>query len=133
MMWLGGVASAVLLSVGCGRLVQTGGRDPMESPQSVFGALKREARGGDLDRYHYPSNRGYNGTIADLGSSIDPRTPETEGTPGRSRMLDITGYMGNPALVAATREARMSQAIGGSGSEGQAVDSSKQAPSGGKR
>lgn len=133
MMWLGGVASAVLLSVGCGRMMQTGGSDPLEPPLSIFGALEREARGGDPDRFHYPSERGYNGTIADLGSSIDPRTPEKEGTPGRSRMVDITGYMGKPALVAAAREARMSQAIGGSGSEGQAPDSSKQGPSGGKR
>jgi hypothetical protein len=133
MMWLGGVASAVLLSVGCGRMMQTGGSDPMESPQSFFGALEREARGGDLAQFHYPSDRGYNGTIADLGSSIDPRTPEKAGTQGRSRMVDMTGYLGKPDLVAKAREARMSQAIGGSGSEGQAPDSSKQGPSGGKR
>jgi hypothetical protein len=30
----------------------------------------------------------YNGTIADIPSSIDPRTPQTEGTPNRSLMMD---------------------------------------------
>ncbi len=35
-----------------------------------------------------PAQAGYNGTIKDLGSSIDPRTPQTEGTPGRSLLMD---------------------------------------------
>lgn len=114
-MWLGGAAAAALLSVGCGRLEQTGGGTGNEPPLTFFGSLARSERGGDLDRYHVPKDRGYNGTIVDIGSSIDPRTPETEGTPGRTRLTDITGYMGRPDIVQGYSDPPTSLGIGGSG------------------
>jgi hypothetical protein len=117
--WLGGVASAVVLSVGCGRIPPAGGRSSNEPPLTVFGSIKREAREGDVDRFHVRADRGYNGTIAQLGSSIDPRTPEKAGTPGRSRMVDISGYTGRPDLAEGANEAPTSQGIGGSSFEGQ--------------
>jgi hypothetical protein len=49
----------------------------------------------------------YNGTIRDIPTSIDPRTPETQGTPGRSLLLDP----GERALLDA-----QGGAMGGSGS-----------------
>jgi hypothetical protein len=50
---------------------------------------------------------GYNGTIRDIPTSIDPRTPEAQGTPGRSLLLDP----GERALLDA-----QGGAMGGSGS-----------------
>jgi len=35
-----------------------------------------------------PAQTGYNGTIKDIPTSIDPRTAEAKGTPGRSLLLD---------------------------------------------
>jgi hypothetical protein len=52
-----------------------------------------------------PELSGYNGTIQDLPTSIDPRTPETSGTPGRSLAMDP----GERALLE-------SRGMGGSGS-----------------
>jgi hypothetical protein len=43
------------------------------------------------DEFHYSANRGYNGTIQQLGSSIDPRTPETGGMVGNSLQQDAAG------------------------------------------
>ncbi len=114
-MWLGGAASALLLSVGCGRLERTGGRSEHEPRLSFFGALAQDQRGGDPGRFHAPKDRGYNGTIVDIGSSIDPRTPELEGTPGRSLMTDITGYMGRPDIAQGYLDPPTSLGIGGSG------------------
>ena len=54
-----------------------------------------------------PELSGYNGTIQDIHSSIDPRTPEAQGTPGRSLFLDP----GERALLEA-----QGGAMGGSGS-----------------
>jgi hypothetical protein len=115
-MWLGGAASAALLSVGCGRLGHISG-NPAENqpPLTFFGALEHGERRGDLSQYHVRSDRGYNGTIADLGSSIDPRTPERAGTPGRSLMTDITGYMGRPDIIQGYMDPPTSLGIGGSG------------------
>jgi hypothetical protein len=52
-----------------------------------------------------PAQSGYNGTIKDLRSSIDPRTPDKEGTPGRSLPMDV----GEQALM------EQQQGLGGSG------------------
>jgi hypothetical protein len=98
-MWLGGLASAVLLSTGCGRLPDTGGRRAGDPPEDFFGGVVGTPSTEELSRYHYSADRGFNGTIAQLGSSIDPRTPETEGTPGRSRMEDVTGWIGPERVV----------------------------------
>jgi hypothetical protein len=114
-MWLGGAASAVLLSVGCGRLEPTGGRSQNEPPRTFFGNIDRDAPGGDMAQFQGARDRGYNGTIQDIGSSIDPRTPELEGTPGRTLMTDITGYMGRPDIVQGYLEPPTSLGIGGSG------------------
>jgi hypothetical protein len=51
------------------------------------------------------TDRGYNGTIRDIGSSIDPRTPENEGTPDRSLSEDL----------AWTRLRQSMQGVGGGG------------------
>ncbi len=78
----GGLAVA-LLGVGCGYLPETGGYDRQGPPKTFIGT-RTEYR-------HVSSDRGYNGTIQDLGSSIDPRTPEKEGARGNSRLVDVTG------------------------------------------
>jgi len=83
---------------------------------NFFGGLAHSAKGSDLSRFHVSADRGYNGTIADLGSSIDPRTPEKEGTPGRTRLTDITGYMGRPDIAQNYPSPPTSLGIGGSGS-----------------
>jgi hypothetical protein len=116
-MWLGGAAAAALLSVGCGEVAARAHGTPAEPqpPLTFFGALAHSERKSDLSQYHVSADRGYNGTIADVGSSIDPRTPETEGTPGRSLMTDITGYMGRPDIVQNYPYPPTSLGIGGSG------------------
>ncbi len=82
---------------------------------NFFGGLANSENGADLSRFHVPADRGYNGTIAQLGSSIDPRTPEKEGTPGRTLMTDITGYMGRPDIAQNYPYPPTSLGIGGSG------------------
>ncbi|HLM44189.1 MAG TPA: hypothetical protein VK458_09985, partial [Myxococcaceae bacterium] len=115
-MWLGGAASALVLSVGCGGLARSGGGSNQELPQmNFFGGLSNSEQGADLSRFHVSADRGYNGTIADLGSSIDPRTPEKEGTPGRTRLTDVTGYMGRPDIEQNYPYPPTSLGIGGSG------------------
>lgn len=79
---VGGLAVA-LLGVGCRYLPETGGHDPQGAPRTFIGTWK--------EHRHVSPDRGYNGTIQDLGSSIDPRTPEKEGMRGNSRRVDVTG------------------------------------------
>lgn len=50
----------------------------------------------------------YNGTIADIPTSIDPRTPQAEGTPNRSLMMD----RGQEAMLAPRLRG---EGVGGSG------------------
>jgi len=115
-MWLGAAASAALLSVGCGKLERASGNVAENAPPlTFFGALSHGEREGDLSKYQVSRDRGYNGTIVDVGSSIDPRTPETEGTPGRSRLTDVTGYMGRQDIVQGYMDPPTSLGIGGSG------------------
>lgn len=78
----GGLA-VVLLGVGCRYLPETGGGDPQSGPRTFIGTFK--------EPHHVSANRGYNGTIQQIGSSIDPRTPETEGMRNNSRLVDVTG------------------------------------------
>jgi hypothetical protein len=75
-----------------------------------------------------PLQEGYNGTIKQIPTSIDPRTPQTEGTPGRSLVMDA----GERALLEAQR-----RGVGGSGAgpqyeplgaEGSGVEPSLEAP-----
>ncbi len=111
--WIGRVA-VLALGVGCGGLPQTGGERPTDPQENFFGTPVDTRSPEFSSRYQYPVDEGYNGTIADLGSSIDPRTPEAAGTPGRSRRQDITGYMGPEAT-----ERETGPGFGGSGSAGQ--------------
>ncbi|QRK09851.1 hypothetical protein JQX13_07005 [Archangium violaceum] len=69
-----------------------------------------------------PVQVGYNGTIKDIPTSIDPRTPQAEGTPGRSLPFDL----GERALI----EQRRQQGMGGSGAayEAQGPESTMIAP-----
>jgi hypothetical protein len=78
----GGLAFA-LVGLGCGYLPVTGGQDPQAGPRTFIGSWE--------EPHHVSPDRGYNGTIQQLGSSIDPRTPETEGMRGNSRLVDVTG------------------------------------------
>jgi hypothetical protein len=84
---LGVLASASWLVAACGVLPQNAGN-------STF-------RPGLV---HDPAQSGYNGTIKDLPTSIDPRTPQTFGTQGRSLTMDL----GERALL-------QQQGMGGSG------------------
>ncbi|HYO58603.1 hypothetical protein [Archangium sp.] len=85
---LGVLASASWWVAACGALPQQPGND------SFHPGFVRN-----------PAQAGYNGTIQDIPTSIDPRTPEKDGTPGRSLLMDS----GERALL----EAR---GLGGSGS-----------------
>jgi hypothetical protein len=105
----GGLAAVTLLGVGCGRLPRTGGDRPDDPKENFLGTKRRHVPPDYYSRFQYPSDRGYNGTIQTIGSSIDPRTAEKQGTPGRSRVLDVTG---RPA------PAEPELGIGGSGSVG---------------
>lgn len=89
---MGALVSASWLVVACSRLPQQPGNE------SFRPGLVREN----------PAQAGYNGTIKDLKSSIDPRTPDKEGTPGRSLPWDP----GERALM------EQQQGLGGSGSGG---------------
>lgn len=89
---LGALASASLLSA-CGILP--------EEQQGEYVIPPGTPRGVE--------ELGYNETIEDLPTSIDPRTPEAMGTPGRSLREDL----GERAL----REEREAAAIGGAGED----------------
>lgn len=91
--WTRRLALLGLACLGCECLPRTGGdweRDP---------AVPRSSR-----------ESGYNATIDELPTSIDPRTPEAEGTPGRSLQEDL----------AEVRRRRPATGQGGSGAGGQA-------------
>ena len=68
---MGVLASASWLVAACGALPQQPGNESF-------------APGGERT----PAQTGYNGTIKDIPTSIDPRTPEKEGTTGRSLAMD---------------------------------------------
>lgn len=87
----GALAAAALLSAGCGYLPETGGHRTNDPPLDFFGGRVDGLTQADYERLQYSSDRGYNGTIQQLGSSIDPRTPEAAGTLGNSLMVDVTG------------------------------------------
>ncbi|HVG63142.1 MAG TPA: hypothetical protein VNA24_31555 [Hyalangium sp.] len=78
----GGLALG-LLAVGCRYLPVSGGRDLEAGPRTFIGTFK-EPR-------HVSADRGFNGTIQHVGSSIDPRTPERTGMRNNSRVEDVTG------------------------------------------
>lgn len=90
--WLGGLATVALLGAGCGLLPVSGGRHADDPRSDFFGGLKRNVPDDYYSRTQADRYRGFNGTIAQLGSSIDPRTPEKEGTPGRSLQQEVSGW-----------------------------------------
>lgn len=98
---LGALAAASGWMVACGALPQQAGNESY-NPGFV----------------RSPEQAGYNGTIQDIPTSIDPRTPEAQGTPGRSLLLDP----GERALLEALGEGSRDDGsiYGGSGSEGAA-------------
>jgi hypothetical protein len=106
--WVGlaALASGALVGAACGVAPRMGGEDAREPPRDFFGVNRespeqREAR--QLAR-----DRGYNGTIQDIGSSIDPRTPDKEGVRDRSLPADLAWQrMG---------QRQNQQGLGGSGS-----------------
>jgi hypothetical protein len=112
----GGLAAA-LLSVGCGRLPDTGGPQPDSPPEDFFGGRVDRLSPDVYARAHVSTDRGYNGTIQQLGSSIDPRTPQRLGQQGNSLQVDVTG---RPAPRAPEL------GIGGSGYVGEPDRSSNQ-------
>ncbi|WP_257453459.1 hypothetical protein [Archangium lipolyticum] len=87
---LGALTSASWLVAACGLLPQQPGNDSFEPGQ-----------------VRDPALAGYNGTIKDIPTSIDPRTPQTDGTQGRSLLMDS----GERAL----REQRGEEGVGGGG------------------
>lgn len=82
-------AGAALVGTGCGPLPETGGGFSGEPQGNVFAqrydqpeALKdMEGHEGkrQMPSWTMPAGRGYNGTIRQIGSSIDPRTPQKDG------------------------------------------------------
>ncbi|MET0406123.1 MAG: hypothetical protein ABW123_27140 [Cystobacter sp.] len=90
----GMVAAAVAGLVGCGELPQQAGNDTYQ-------------RGFTRS----PDVRLYNGTIEQLPTSIDPRTPDKQGTPERSLRMDP----GERALLERTVPGASEQGTGGSG------------------
>lgn len=101
----GSVAALVAgaaLSVGCRGLPETGGSQPDE-PRGSFVAQRgdqpdamKNMEGGNTNKplppWTLPANRGYNGTIDQIGSSIDPRTEKNDGAQNNS-LQDDAGHM----------------------------------------
>ena len=79
------------LCAGCKYLPDTGSVRPGGPSQTFFGTEKAHLPPGTYAKFQVSPDRGYNGTIAQLGSSIDPRTPEAAGKLGNSRRVDVTG------------------------------------------
>ncbi|NVJ27545.1 MULTISPECIES: hypothetical protein [Myxococcus] len=96
------VTVGVLGAVGCGALPETGGKQPDESRGGPFAqrGIQPEAlldMQGNVHPEKSPpwlmvADRGHNGTIKDIGSSIDPRTPKLEGKQNNS-LWDDKGKM----------------------------------------
>jgi len=93
MVW-GALASAAAGVVGCGVLPQQAGNDSYQP------GFTRD-----------PKVSLYNGTIEQLPTSIDPRTPDKQGTPNRSLAMDN----GERALLEQRQSKSKDMATGGSG------------------
>lgn len=96
------LAMGMLVGAGCGGLPETGGKIPKESRGNAFAQRGdqaeafRDMEGGkhteQLPPWTMTAGRGYNTTIKQLGSSIDPRTPQTDGKQNNS-LWDDSGKM----------------------------------------
>ncbi|MCP3139403.1 hypothetical protein [Pyxidicoccus xibeiensis] len=96
------VGVGMLLGTACGGLPETGGKQPDE-PRGNFFAQRMEQpevlkdMAGNPPKHALPphtmsADRGYNETIKQRGSSIDPRTPRTDGKQNNS-IVDDPGKM----------------------------------------
>jgi hypothetical protein len=104
---LGAFAAAALVGAACGPVVTMGGQEAQQPPQGFFGTPRESPE--QMRERQRPPDRGYNGTIQDLGSSIDPRTPEKAGVQGRSIPVDLAWQkMG---------QRQNQQGLGGSGTD----------------
>ncbi|MBZ4416122.1 hypothetical protein [Myxococcus sp. RHSTA-1-4] len=117
------VTVGLLLGTGCGGLPETGGKLPEESRGNAFGqrgnqppALK-DMEGGQtqeqLPAWTMTAGRGYNGTIRQIGSSIDPRTPQTSGQENKSLWDDAGKMMQHRQSTLGANYAPASQGLGG--------------------
>ncbi|MCP3100615.1 hypothetical protein LZ198_17225 [Myxococcus sp. K15C18031901] len=89
-------------SVGCGGLPETGGKQPDEPRGGAFAQrgtqpealldMQGEIHAEKAPPYLMTADRGHNGTIKQIGSSIDPRTPKLEGQQNKS-IHDDSGKM----------------------------------------
>ncbi len=96
------LAMGLLLGAGCGGLPEMGGKMPNESRGNAFAQrgdqaeALRNMEGGtntqQLPPWTMTAGRGYNATIRQIGSSIDPRTPQTDGKQNNS-LWDDPGKM----------------------------------------
>ncbi|XXF77321.1 hypothetical protein P2318_30360 [Myxococcaceae bacterium GXIMD 01537] len=84
---LGALASALALGSACGILPETGGYDPRTPPENIFGGIRISPE--QIRERQLSTNRGFNGTIQDIGSSIDPRTAAKAGEQGNSLPVDL--------------------------------------------
>jgi hypothetical protein len=91
-----------MLLAGCGGLPETGGKPPGEPRGNAFAQrgdqpealrdMEGKRNTDQLPPWTMTAGRGYNATIRQLGSSIDPRTPQTDGKQNNS-LWDDSGKM----------------------------------------
>ncbi|WP_338863465.1 hypothetical protein [Myxococcus stipitatus] len=89
-------------TVGCGGLPESGGKQPDEPRGGAFAQRGTQPDALlDMEGNVHPeksppwlmtADRGHNGTIKEIGSSIDPRTPKLDGNQGKS-ITDDKGHM----------------------------------------
>ena len=77
-----------------------------------------------------PEQLGYNGTIQDIPTSIDPRTPEKDGAMGRSLPVDLGSQRMEGTGSGTGGMAEDSAAYGGSGEVGSPQKPTRESPSG---
>ncbi|MBU8898929.1 hypothetical protein DRW03_25570 [Corallococcus sp. H22C18031201] len=109
------LVAGMLLGTACGDLPETGGRQPDESrgnafaqrgtqPEALYNVAEQQGHespaaaheghpAATLPPHVLTVDRGYNQTIKEIGSSIDPRTPQNEGKSNNSKFDDAGGMM----------------------------------------
>ncbi len=96
-------AGVVLMGTGCRGLPETGGGFAEEPQGNVFANRKdqpepliymdgKQNPNAQVPEWTFRANRGYNETIKNIGSSIDPRTPQKDGQQNTS-IWDDPGKM----------------------------------------
>jgi hypothetical protein len=119
------LAVGVLLGAGCGGLPESGGKQPDEPRGNAFAQrghqpeAQRDMEGeqtsdAKLAPWTMPADRGYNATIHQIGSSIDPRTPKTDGKQNNSLRDDAAKMMASRySTLGGADYAPASQGLGG--------------------